>query len=81
MAIKKEGKHRAAITHPAPLNNRLIKTNEDNPRTDFPIVGMGVSAWGLVAFDEFFSGIRTDADPVSTTSIINLILKHVGWRV
>lgn len=30
---------------------------------DFPIVGIGASAGGLAAFEAFFSGMPTDADP------------------
>ncbi len=33
------------------------------PGTDFPIVGIGASAGGLAAFESFFSGMPTDADP------------------
>ena len=33
------------------------------PRTDFPIVGIGASAGGLAAFEAFFSGMPTDCPP------------------
>jgi len=34
-----------------------------NPRSSFPIVGIGASAGGLAAFEAFFSGMPADADP------------------
>ena len=33
------------------------------PRTDFPIVGIGASAGGLAAFEAFFSGMPADRPP------------------
>jgi len=38
------------------------KTAEDQA-SDFPIVGIGASAGGLVAFEAFFSGMPIDTDP------------------
>ncbi|MBI5410555.1 MAG: chemotaxis protein CheR, partial [Nitrospirae bacterium] len=34
-----------------------------NPKSSFPIVGIGASAGGLAAFEAFFSGMPADADP------------------
>ncbi|WP_218576530.1 chemotaxis protein CheB [Desulfobacter latus] len=35
----------------------------DREAGDFPVVGIGASAGGLAAFEAFFSGMPTDADP------------------
>ena len=34
-----------------------------NPSSDFPVVGIGASAGGLVAFEAFFSGMPLETDP------------------
>ncbi len=34
-----------------------------SPKSSFPIVGIGASAGGLKAFEEFFSGMPSNADP------------------
>ena len=38
-------------------------TTAPPPASSFPIVGIGASAGGLVAFDAFFSGMPTDKEP------------------
>jgi two-component system CheB/CheR fusion protein len=46
-------------TSPAPVASEALP----EAVTSFPIVGIGASAGGLAAFEAFFSGMPTDADP------------------
>ena len=63
MAIKKDSKQSAATALSVSSKTHSIEANEDTPRTDFPIVGIGASAGGLAAFEAFFSGMPVDTDP------------------
>lgn len=63
MATKKDNKRSGAIVRSAPFNTQAIETNEDKPRTDFPIVGIGAFAGGLAAFEAFFSGMPATIEP------------------
>lgn len=40
-----------------------LSSEQDQPVNLFPVVGIGASAGGLAAFEAFFSGMPTDADP------------------
>ena len=40
----------------------VAETSQAGAPEDFPIVGIGASAGGLKAFEEFFSGIPADAE-------------------
>lgn len=40
-----------------------VRTNSTSSVQGFPIVGVGASAGGLTAFEEFFSGMPADAEP------------------
>jgi two-component system CheB/CheR fusion protein len=62
MAAKKRSKPKEPK---ATLDSKSIK-KEDNagkPGKGFPIVGIGASAGGLSAFEAFFSGMPSDAEP------------------
>jgi two-component system CheB/CheR fusion protein len=46
------------------IQNKPVAENENLfSGADFPIVGIGASAGGLAAFEEFFSGMPTETDP------------------
>jgi two-component system CheB/CheR fusion protein len=59
---KKEKKQSASIV-PALFNSKIINKLDNTPRLEFPIVGIGASAGGLAAFEAFFSGMPSDAEP------------------
>lgn len=67
MASGKKVKPQAvpAPAAPAALDPIAIDTPlmAKQPRTGFPIVGIGASAGGLAAFEAFFSGMPGDVDP------------------
>ena len=43
---------------------KTVASSHDEPaRTGFPVVGIGASAGGLAAFEDFFSGMPDDSDP------------------
>lgn len=62
-ARKTKGKEKPA----SELKRKMKQTNilevSQMEHGDFPIVGIGASAGGLSAFEEFFSGMPADADP------------------
>ena len=54
----------APKTKPRKVAGKSNKVQEQaEPRTDFPIVGIGASAGGLAAFEAFFSGIPANSLP------------------
>ncbi|HEY3360379.1 MAG TPA: CheR family methyltransferase [Methanosarcina sp.] len=56
------------IKHPAP------DTDSNKPLTaDFPIVGIGASAGGLAAFENFFSAISDDTNP----GVAFVVIQHL----
>jgi two-component system CheB/CheR fusion protein len=46
-----------------PISTDVIDELQQAQVVGFPIVGIGASAGGLAAFEAFFSGMPTDADP------------------
>lgn len=62
MSTQNKDKKQSAAIVPAPLDAEIIKTSDDT-LTGFPIVGIGASAGGLAAFEAFFSGMPSDAEP------------------
>ena len=69
---KKEQLHTAeeipVIKPPAPDAD-----SNKSPAADFPIVGIGASAGGLAAFDNFFSAISDDTNP----GVAFVVLQHL----
>ena len=67
MTAKDKNKHKdtAAVAPVAPAALEALGVVKASPNFEggFPIVGIGASAGGLVAFEAFFSGMPADADP------------------
>jgi two-component system, chemotaxis family, CheB/CheR fusion protein len=65
MTVKKEkktaGVKRTAVR--VAKNQDSAPSLEESPTGGFPVVGIGASAGGLAAFEAFFSGMPSDADP------------------
>jgi two-component system, chemotaxis family, CheB/CheR fusion protein len=53
---------------------RPTERANESPSTGFPIVGLGASAGGLAAFEEFFSGMPTDAP----TGMAFVLVQHLA---
>ncbi len=72
MKAKKATKTKVSAATPAPQASEILDVAPDagegqetlaTPTPDFPIVGIGASAGGLAAFEAFFSGMPSEADP------------------
>lgn len=61
--IKKKSARRLADSHDTTGSSSEIVQPENSLDISFPVVGIGASAGGLAAFEEFFSGMLGDADP------------------
>lgn len=79
------------IEHSSPDTDSPSQAAELSPQTSFPIVGLGASAGGLEALEDFFRHMPADSgmafvvvthQPASHTSLLpDLLRKHTGMPV